>query len=63
MLKFSELLKLMPDEQEVFLIFSDYGVIATKDAMECLLVDEACEAKVTNIEADSGRLKVWVEGK
>ncbi len=60
-MKFVELLRLLPETQEIHLIYGDLGILGTEDSMGCLLNDEACDAKVVNIEAKDNKLKVWVE--
>lgn len=60
-MKFEELFRLLPETQEIHLIYGDLGILGTEDAMGCLLNDEAFNAKVVNIEAEDNKLKVWVE--
>lgn len=60
-MKFVELLRLLPETQEIHLIYGDLGILGTEDSMGCLLNEEACNAKVVNIEAEDNKLKVWVE--
>lgn len=60
-MKFIELLRLLPETQEIHLIFGDYGILGTEDAMGCLLNDESFNAKVVNIEAEDNKLKVWLK--
>lgn len=60
-LKFAELFNLIPETQEVHLIFADCGIVGTGDSFACLLNDDAYNAKVINVEAASDKLKVWIE--
>lgn len=60
-MKFVDLYKLIPETQEIHLIFGDLGILGTMDAMGCLLNDNAFNANVLNIEAEDNKLKVWIE--
>lgn len=60
-MKFIDLYKLLPESQEIHLIFGGHGVLGEADAMGCLLNDDAFNAKVVSIEAHAGKLKVWIE--
>ena len=60
-MKFIDLYKLMPETQEVHLIFGDHGILGEMDAMGCLLNEDAFNANVTCIEAEGNKLKVWIE--
>lgn len=60
-MKFIELLPLLPETQEIHLVYGDLGILGTEDSMGCLLNEEAFNAKVVNIEAEDNKLNVWVE--
>ena len=60
-MKFAELFNLIPETQEVHLIFADCGIVGTGDSLGCLLNQDAFNAKVTNIEAYGNKIKVWIE--
>lgn len=60
-MKFIDLLKLLPETQEVHLIFGDLGILGTEDSLGCLLNEDAFLAEVINIEAEDNKLKVWVK--
>lgn len=61
-MKFTELLRLLPETQEIHLIYGDLGILGTEDSLECLLNEDAFLAEVINIEAEDNKLKVWVKG-
>lgn len=60
-MKFIDLFNLIPETQEIHLIFDDCGILGTMSAMECLLNNDAFNAKVINVEAEDNRLKVWIK--
>ena len=59
-MKFAELFNLIPETQEVHLIFSDCGILGTGDSLGHLLNRDAFNAKVVNVEAYGNKIKVWI---
>lgn len=59
---FGELLRLIPETQEVMLFESELRLQGSCDALDCLLSEEVLDYKVENIEADGDMLKVWING-
>ena len=60
-IKLNEFLYLVPEEQEVMLIFSHLSVVGTQDAISCIVTREINNSRVVNTEAVDSALKVWVE--
>ena len=60
-IKLNEFLYLVPEEQNVMLIFSDLSVVGTQDAISCIANSEINNSRVVNTEAVDSVLKVWVE--
>lgn len=60
-IKFNEFINLVPEEQNVMLIFSDLSVVGTQDAISSLASSEINNTMVINAEAVDSVLKVWVE--
>lgn len=60
-IKFNEFIALVPEEQNVMLIFSDLSVVGTQDAISCITNSEINNSRVVNTEAVDSVLKVWVE--
>lgn len=60
-IKLNEFLYLVPEEQNVMLIFSDLSVVGTQDAISCFVNSEVNNSRVVNTEAVDNVLKVWVE--
>ena len=62
-MKFRELSKLVPEAQDVHLIYSSFELFGGMDALSCMVNKEIDECEVVNIEAENDALKVWVENK
>ena len=60
-IKLNEFLCLVPEEQNVMLIFSDLSVVGTQDAISSVANSEINNSRVVNVEAADSVLKVWVE--
>jgi hypothetical protein len=60
-IKLNEFLSLVPEEQNVMLIFSDLSVVGTQDSISCFANSEVNNSRVVNTEAVDSVLKVWVE--
>lgn len=60
-IKLNEFLYLVPEEQNVMLIFSDLSVVGTEAAISCIANSDVNNSRVTSVEATDDLLKVWVE--
>ena len=60
-IKLNEFLSLVPEEQNVMLIFSDLSVVGTREAVSSIANSEVNNSRVVNTEAVDSVLKVWVE--
>lgn len=60
-IKFNEFIALVPEEQNVMLIFSNMFVTGTQDAISCCASNDVNNSRVVNAEAVDSVLKVWVE--
>lgn len=60
-LKLGEFWSLIPEEQNVRLMFAGLMVDGTQDAVSTLANSEVNAMTVVNVEAEDGWLKVWVE--
>lgn len=60
-MKFKDLLRLIPEAQEMCIFYLDFQVSGTMDALTCMLDEWIHELLVTNVEADDGKLSVWLE--
>ena len=60
-LKLGELWILVPEEQNVRLMFAGLMVEGTQDAVSTIANSEVNAMIVVNVEAEDGFLKVWVE--
>lgn len=61
MLKLRDLLRVIPEAQEMCIIYLDFTVSGTMEALECMMCDDIRKLIVINIEADDGTLRVWLE--
>ena len=62
-MKLVDLCKLVPEQQQMRLIYSEFEVLGTVDALSCMVNREVDECKVINLEAENDTLKVWVENE
>lgn len=60
-MKLGEFFYLIPEEQEMRLLFEGLEVTGTQDAIACLANEEVNGMTVVNVEAADGFLKVWVK--
>ena len=60
-IKLNEFISLVPEEQNVMLIFSDLSVVGTQEAISCIVNSEINNSRVVNTEAVDSVLKVRVE--
>lgn len=60
-LKLGEFLYLVPDNQNVMLMFSGLFVEGTQEAISCIANSDINGMSVCNVEAIDGYLKVWVK--
>ena len=60
-IKFNEFIALVPEEQNVMLIFSDLSVVGTQDAISCFANNDVNNSRVTGVEAADDLLKVWID--
>ena len=60
-IRLNEFLFLVPEEQNVMLIFSDLSVAGTQDAISCFANSEINNSRVVNAEAVDSVLKVWID--
>ena len=60
-MKFKDLLRLIPEAQKMCLVYLDFQVSGTMEALICVLDERIHELVVTNVEADDGELSVWLE--
>lgn len=60
LMKFVDLCKLVPEQQQMHLIYSELEVFGTADALSCMVNKEVDECKVINLEAENDTVKVWV---
>lgn len=60
-IKFNEFIALVPEEQNVMLIFLNLSVAGTQDAISCFANSEVNNSRVVNTEAVDSVLKVWVD--
>lgn len=60
-MKFESFLNLVDYEQEIILFYEDYMLTGAKEALECMLNGDIYNGIVTDIQADDGKLKVWVK--
>lgn len=60
-MKFADLCKLVPETQNMHLIFSTLEIYGQTDAISCMVSHEVEVSTVNNIEAEEDTLKVWVE--
>lgn len=60
-IKLNEFLFLVPEEQNVMLIFSGLSVVGTQDAIACIANSEINNSRVVNTEAVDSVLKVWID--
>lgn len=60
-MKLGEFFYLVPEEQEMRLMFLDLKVEGTQDSISCLSNAEVNSMIVSAVEAEDGFLKVWVK--
>ena len=60
-LKLGEFFYLVPEEQNMRLLFAGLMVEGTQDAVSTIANSEVNAMTVVNVEAEDGFLKVWVE--
>lgn len=60
-MKFKDLLRLIPEAQEMCIVYLDFTMSGTMEALCCILDERIHELFVTNVEADDGELSVWLE--
>ena len=60
-MKFKDLLRLIPEAQEMCIVYLDFQVSSTMEGLCCMLDERIHELFVTNVEADDGKLSVWLE--
>lgn len=58
---FDQLLQLIPDSQEMILIYEGFSVNGKKEAIACMLCDDVYKGIAYNVEAEDDVLKVWVK--
>ena len=59
--RLGEFWSLIPEDQNVRLMFAGLMVEGTQDAVSTLANEEVNNMTVLNVEAEDGFLKVWVE--
>lgn len=57
----SDFLGLLPEEQEVMLMYEHLELRGTSNALTCLLAQEVFKGIVINVEAEDSVMKVWVK--
>lgn len=60
-MKFKDLLHLIPEAQEMCILYLDFQMSGTMEALCCMLDERIHDLFVTNVEADDGKLSVWLE--
>ena len=60
-MKLGEFFYLVPEEQEMRLMFLDLKVEGTQDSISCLANEDVNSMIVSAVEAEDGFLKVWVK--
>lgn len=60
-MKLGEFLYLIPEEQNVRIMFSELMVEGTQDSISCFANAEVNNMLVCNVEAENSILKVWLK--
>jgi hypothetical protein len=60
-MKLGEFFYLVPEEQNMRLLFSGLEVSGTQDSISCIANEEVNGMTVVNVEAEDGFLKVWLK--
>lgn len=60
-MKLKDLIRLIPEAQKMCIVYLDFTVSGTMEALLCMLCDRIHELIVTNIEADDDELSVWLD--
>lgn len=58
---FEQLLRVIPDSQEMFVNYEGFIVNGQKEALGCMLVEDIYKGTVFSVEAEGDVLKVWVK--
>ena len=60
-MKLKDLIRLIPEAQEMCIIYLDFQVSITMEALICVLDEWIHELFVINVEADDSKLCVWLK--
>ena len=60
-MKLGEFFYLVPEEQNMRVLFGGLEVSGTQDSISCIANSEINNMAVINVEAEDGFLKVWVK--
>ena len=60
-MKLIELLQLIPDKQEMQIVYDGFMVQGEEESLGCMLCEDAYKGIVTDVEAEDNVLKVWTK--